>query len=398
MMLQRLHSKQFAFTLAEALLTLVIVGVVAALTIPGLKKYTERQTLATQLKNGYSTLNKSLDYVLASDDTIDIAKIGGDAFFTNHMIPNLNVAKSCTDANMSECIPDDTDNLPFKPKNAVVLVGGFTIANNGMDFIIDANGPSEPNVFESDIYQYKLSPDSMTTNLSSNLDFGQLVAAFFDAITPKAYAFRGSSSFGGGSSSFGGSTSSRGGSSSFGGSTSSRGGSSSSSFGGSSSSSGSTSSRNMGSSSSSDIELGPHNSSINQWQDSIDTSSSGRPGSSTSSKTSSWVQDNDRPGWGIPENEKPGHTLPEGPACGSSFGAPPCPTGGSSSSNTSSNSSSNSSGNTSSNSSGNNPDGSSGGSTGGSSGGAYVGSHGWNFIPVGKAREIMDNGWKITHF
>ena len=379
MILQKSHSQKFAFTLAEALLTLVIVGVVAALTIPGLKKYTERQTLATQLKNGYSTLNKSLDYVLASDDTIDIAKIGGDAFFTNHMIPNLNVAKSCTDANMSECIPDDTDNLPFKPKNAVVLVGGFTIANNGMDFIIDANGPSEPNVFEADIYQYKLSPDSMTTNLSSNLDFGQLVAAFFDAITPKAYAFRGSSSFGGGSSSFGGS------SSSFSGSSSSRTSSTSSS-----SFSGSSSSRNMGTNTSSGVtSLGPHNSSIQEWQDSIDTSSSGRP-TTSSSKTSSWVQDNDRPGWGIPENEKPGHTLPDAPACGSSFVGPQCPTGGSSSGG--------SSGSSSGGSSGSSSGGSSGSSSGSSSGGAYVGSHGWNFIPVGKAREIMDNGWKITHF
>ena len=168
MLSQKIYSQKYAFTLAEALLTLVILGVVAALTVPGLKKHTDRQTLATQLKNGYSTLNKSLDYAYALDDSIDISKIGGDVFFTTHMMPNMNIATYCNESNMSKCIAGDATGLPFTAKNAVVLTGGFTIANNGFDFLIDVNGPNEPNQFDVDIYQYKLSQESIAPESSED--------------------------------------------------------------------------------------------------------------------------------------------------------------------------------------------------------------------------------------
>ena len=70
-----------AMTLAEVMVTFVILGVVVALVAPGLKKYKDKQTIAVQLKNGYSTLNKALDMSLASDIDLDIAQIGGDNFF-----------------------------------------------------------------------------------------------------------------------------------------------------------------------------------------------------------------------------------------------------------------------------------------------------------------------------
>ena len=49
-----------AFTLAEVLITLGIIGVVAALTIPTLVKDYKGKVLANQLKKGYSTISQAL--------------------------------------------------------------------------------------------------------------------------------------------------------------------------------------------------------------------------------------------------------------------------------------------------------------------------------------------------
>ncbi|MCD8024950.1 MAG: type II secretion system GspH family protein, partial [Candidatus Gastranaerophilales bacterium] len=51
------HTKIFAFTLAEVLITLTIIGVVAAITIPSVMSNNRNRILYTQLKTTYSDLN-----------------------------------------------------------------------------------------------------------------------------------------------------------------------------------------------------------------------------------------------------------------------------------------------------------------------------------------------------
>ena len=50
-------TKSSGFTLAEVLVTLGIIGVVAAMTIPTLMQNYQRQSYVTQLKKVYNELN-----------------------------------------------------------------------------------------------------------------------------------------------------------------------------------------------------------------------------------------------------------------------------------------------------------------------------------------------------
>lgn len=49
-----------AFTLAEVLITLGIIGIVAALTLPALNQHYKRQEVETRLQKFYSTMNQAL--------------------------------------------------------------------------------------------------------------------------------------------------------------------------------------------------------------------------------------------------------------------------------------------------------------------------------------------------
>ena len=65
------HSKKAAFTLAEVLITLGIIGIVAAMTIPTLLTNYRRATVETKLKRFYSTINQALQMSIAEKGIIE---------------------------------------------------------------------------------------------------------------------------------------------------------------------------------------------------------------------------------------------------------------------------------------------------------------------------------------
>lgn len=64
--------RSFAFTLAEVLITLGIIGVVAALTIPSVITKYKRQTASTKLEKFYSVINQAIRLSIAEHGDIYI--------------------------------------------------------------------------------------------------------------------------------------------------------------------------------------------------------------------------------------------------------------------------------------------------------------------------------------
>lgn len=164
-----------AFSLAEALIAMSIIAVVALLVVPVMKKYTSEKVFVTQLKKNYNVLNSSLDNIFANDFDIDINKMGGTNFFLEKMVQGksatginkglLSYVRTCNESNMYDTSEDElngcfgygvADVLPVKPINAVVLVDGSTIANNDMIYIVDVNASSPPNQMGVDIFSFEL--------------------------------------------------------------------------------------------------------------------------------------------------------------------------------------------------------------------------------------------------
>lgn len=58
--LMKYFNKKFAFTLSEVLITLVIIGVVAAITVPVLFANYQEKAIKSSLKKNYSALTQAL--------------------------------------------------------------------------------------------------------------------------------------------------------------------------------------------------------------------------------------------------------------------------------------------------------------------------------------------------
>lgn len=160
-----------AFTLSEVLITLGIIGVVAALTIPALIKSFQEQALLTQFQNAQSTLYQAYlrafqDNGVASIDTNGIWS-AQDAY--NYMKPFLNVSQDC-----SYDTPCDRGNL--KTLDGVVWNSSqwssyHLVLNNGMNLkfydwgggnggvvvFVDTNGNKPPNQWGYDFFMLQLS-------------------------------------------------------------------------------------------------------------------------------------------------------------------------------------------------------------------------------------------------
>ena len=164
------------FTLAETLIALVIVGVVAALTVPTMiAKYHKEQTV-TRLKKTYSALSQTTARAVSDNGPISTWELGrknnrADAkvFFDKYMAPYLSLMgeskeipsianELCHYLNGSICTDDanayskaylaDGTSLTFN-------INESSENNHQFKIVIDINGDKKPNVYGKDIFQFK---------------------------------------------------------------------------------------------------------------------------------------------------------------------------------------------------------------------------------------------------
>ena len=189
----RLAAKKVAFTLAEVLITLGIIGVIAAITLPTVIEKYQKQVVINKLKKNYTTIAQTLIIAqkdnggMESWDFSDFGNLsGGDAFAVvlpqvakTYFVPYLDVLYDCG----IECkkVSDDyrfLNGQPFEELNTrlyytVYLKDGsiifISVDNNGVKMLnlilrVDINGNKGPNTFGKDVFSYYLNTDG-TNNI-----------------------------------------------------------------------------------------------------------------------------------------------------------------------------------------------------------------------------------------
>jgi len=166
--------KYLAFTLAEVLITLGIIGVVAALTMPALIQHFEKKSTLTKLKKAISVLNQAYSvsfYDYGEPD--DSFNQGGNAYFEKYWAPYLKVSKYCNtskacgyNSNYPWSYPNgqntgvaviyyDYGRTVYSPEGFVYMIrvkaiGGTPVPSRLV--VVDINGEQGPNVYGKDVF------------------------------------------------------------------------------------------------------------------------------------------------------------------------------------------------------------------------------------------------------
>ena len=176
--------RRAAFTLAEVLITLGIIGVVAALTMPALIANYQKKQTAVQLKKAYSTFAQALvlsQYENGDSSEWDLTEQGSSyddnlKYFNTYWKPYLRVIKVCK--TMKECGYDITgyaalgsttygyygqfNNCPgfIYGDGTYAYIRPYSLAPDYLPNLqllsIDINGAKRPNVIGRDVFQFQI--------------------------------------------------------------------------------------------------------------------------------------------------------------------------------------------------------------------------------------------------
>ena len=171
--------RENAFTMAEVLITLGIIGIIAAMTLPSLIQRKQEKVTVTRLKKAYSILSQTYDR-LTYEDGSDPTGWGlgfmedqqSHVILANKFLPYLNVIQNCIGKDSDYVTKHCTKIYNYSPSySSVRLIDGMTIIfrswygdchiNAGNEkhlqnvcgtIIVDVNGNGSPDLPGNDIF------------------------------------------------------------------------------------------------------------------------------------------------------------------------------------------------------------------------------------------------------
>ena len=181
-------NKKTAFTLAEVLITLTIIGVIAAITIPNLIQNYQEHATVNKVKKFYTTLTNAYaqavkEYGPADEWNLNTSNVqDAEKIYERIFMPYFKIAKNCGVENLGNCFSDIYYKLLNGSNNSVkytsnkyykiLLTDGTIItvrsgsssadADYQAAINIDVNGNKPPNVIGVDMFAFMIRNDIVT--------------------------------------------------------------------------------------------------------------------------------------------------------------------------------------------------------------------------------------------
>lgn len=158
--------KKSGFTLAEVLITLGIIGTVAAMTIPTLMTNYQKQVWESKLKKIYSITTNACERMLIEEN---VSRVNETAVYGE--ISNDNLRKYFKIMQDGETVEGKGFSI-LLPDSGVLYINA---ADNGFKFYTDVNGiDTRPNAVGRDEFEFRL---DQNCSYDSNLGEGASAAA-----------------------------------------------------------------------------------------------------------------------------------------------------------------------------------------------------------------------------
>ena len=181
----------YGFTLAEVLITLGIIGVVAALTIPSLISNYQDKVQDTRYKKARNILINGYRLMLAKDQIFDVSQLGFMKDFGEEgkiasahkgVFKILSDSEGGLDASTlpkeyaiednENPSPFDWENIPYIMQISDGMLFGIEQDEEAKNFYAyaDINSTSGPNTVKKDLYKFMISKDAQLADVSSQLE------------------------------------------------------------------------------------------------------------------------------------------------------------------------------------------------------------------------------------
>ena len=170
------------FTLAEVLVTLGIIGVISAMTMPTLIKNHQREVFVTQLRKFYSEFSQVIIDYQSKKNAVNLIEAGlsSPSGVNTFMNEEFKIVKTCEDA-IEPCFAGDYKTIKggtvgIDISTSYVLANGVSIrmlsAIESVDKIanimVDINGKNGPNVLGRDLFFIALYKDGTMDDYVAN--------------------------------------------------------------------------------------------------------------------------------------------------------------------------------------------------------------------------------------
>ena len=166
-----------AFTLAEVLVTLGIIGVVSAMTVPTLMQNYQRQSYVTQLHKTYNEFSQAILRFQTDRNAVNLTEAGltSQEVCNNLMTSYFKTTQTCENS-LTPCFADSYKTLQggtidFNINTSYVLASGASVrfmyaqVGNGINKIanitVDVNGKKGPNILGRDLFWMALYNDGV---------------------------------------------------------------------------------------------------------------------------------------------------------------------------------------------------------------------------------------------
>lgn len=170
--------KRFAFTLAEVLIVIGIIGMIAQMTIPTLMNNVSSQTIKTAAKKNLSVMEQALMMIKANGETLSGSCDNNHACLRNVFLQYFRYVKTCEPSLNSGCITSNVLHSGWENGASVVLNDGTQIVFYDYDAactftqaamtggacgeaLIDLNGSKPPNAIDKDVMWIEFNNDAV---------------------------------------------------------------------------------------------------------------------------------------------------------------------------------------------------------------------------------------------
>ena len=162
------NKHQNAFTLAEVLITLTILGIIAAITIPNLVNTWRKHARTAQLKEAYSLINQAVKLSIAENGPVNTwNNLNNNDNQRNlerdYLAPYLKVEKIYTfNGKKIWEVKNIRGNVDQTLYSGLLLQNGMRITSNGdtangiIKLFVDVNGKQGPDTYGNDVFLFAI--------------------------------------------------------------------------------------------------------------------------------------------------------------------------------------------------------------------------------------------------